>query len=114
GAGGDVWASATAERPRAERPRADRGPGGPRVATGAPECCECPVCRAISLRREAGGDVARHLRDAGGSLLAAALERARRRRPRPRRPFARRSRSGHRYVPEPATPGVAGPSGGYL
>ncbi|MBE1535160.1 hypothetical protein [Actinomadura algeriensis] len=98
GTDGDVWASATAEprRPeggardaggaRAERSRDEggaragggererRGAGGPRVATGAPECRDCPVCRAIAIRREAGGDVARHLREAGESLLAAALD----------------------------------------
>ncbi|RSN59674.1 hypothetical protein [Actinomadura sp. WAC 06369] len=82
---GDAWAAATAEPPpaeppRAEPPRAERGSrahGGaeePRIATGAPECRDCPVCRAIAIRREAGGDAARHLRDAGESLLAAALD----------------------------------------
>ncbi|TDC67733.1 hypothetical protein E1200_14095 [Actinomadura sp. GC306] len=60
GAGEDVWASATAERPR--------------IATGAPECLDCPVCRAIAVKREAGGDVGRHLQEAGQALLAAALD----------------------------------------
>ncbi|MFD0902716.1 hypothetical protein [Actinomadura sediminis] len=79
-ADGDVWAAATAEPPRAERAGAEgaaRGHGGagePRIATGAPECLDCPVCRAIAIKRDAGGDVARHLRDAGESLLAAALD----------------------------------------
>ncbi|MEV5825566.1 hypothetical protein AB0L25_08315 [Spirillospora sp. NPDC052242] len=71
---GDVWAAATAEPPRADGARAHGGAEEPRIATGAPECRDCPVCRAIAIRREAGGDVARHLRDAGESLLAAALD----------------------------------------
>ncbi|MFB4299408.1 hypothetical protein [Actinomadura sp. NTSP31] len=57
---GDVWAAATAERPR--------------YATGAPECCHCPVCRAIAVSRESGHDVGRHVREAGRSLMAAALD----------------------------------------
>ncbi|MFG2086263.1 MULTISPECIES: hypothetical protein [unclassified Spirillospora] len=60
GAGGDAWGRATAEEPR--------------IATGAPECLDCPVCRAIAVKREAGGDVGRHLHEAGRSLLAAALD----------------------------------------
>lgn len=72
---GDVWAAATAEPPRAgQGARAQGAAEEPRIATGAPECRDCPVCRAIAIRREAGGDVARHLRDAGESLLAAALD----------------------------------------
>ncbi|WP_207400674.1 hypothetical protein, partial [Actinomadura roseirufa] len=43
----DVWSRATAEPPR--------------IATGAPECRDCPVCRAIAIGREAGGDVRRHV-----------------------------------------------------
>ncbi|TDC94911.1 hypothetical protein [Actinomadura sp. 7K507] len=58
--GRDVWGTATAEEPR--------------IATGAPECRDCPVCRAIAVRREAGGDVGRHLHEAGQSLMAAALD----------------------------------------
>ena len=57
---GDAWSRATAEPPR--------------IATGAAECRDCPICRAIALHREAGGDVARHLRDAGRSLAAAAFD----------------------------------------
>jgi hypothetical protein len=60
GGDGDVWATATAEPPR--------------YATGAPECCHCPVCRAIAVSRESGHDVGRHVREAGQSLLAAALD----------------------------------------
>ncbi|MWA01232.1 hypothetical protein F8568_012735 [Actinomadura sp. LD22] len=60
GGDGDVWAAATAEPPR--------------YATGAPECCHCPVCRAIAVSRESGHDVGRHVREAGQSLLAAALD----------------------------------------
>ncbi|MDL4819898.1 hypothetical protein [Actinomadura opuntiae] len=60
GGGGDAWATATAAPPR--------------YATGAPECCHCPVCRAIAVSRESGPDIGRHVRDAGQSLLAAALD----------------------------------------
>ncbi|GAA0242565.1 hypothetical protein GCM10009527_044060 [Actinomadura nitritigenes] len=56
----DAWASATAEPPR--------------YATGAPECCHCPVCRTIAASRESGHEVGRHVREAGQSLLAAALD----------------------------------------
>ncbi|MBX6768747.1 MAG: hypothetical protein IRY90_16625, partial [Actinomadura rubrobrunea] len=42
--------------------------------TGAPECRDCPVCRAIVLARESGPDVAEHVREAGRSLVAAALD----------------------------------------
>lgn len=56
----DVWAWATAREPR--------------IATGAPECRDCPICRAIAVKREAGGDVGRHLHEAGQSLMAAALD----------------------------------------
>ncbi len=60
GDAGDVWAEAVAEEPR--------------IATGAPECRDCPICRAIAIKRESGGDVSRHLREAGQSLMAAALD----------------------------------------
>ncbi|MGW3770687.1 hypothetical protein [Actinomadura verrucosospora] len=68
---GDVWDRAIADEPAG-------GPGGhargPHIATGAPECRDCPVCRAIAIKRESGGDVGRHLREAGRSLVAAALD----------------------------------------
>jgi hypothetical protein len=100
----DVWARATdearADDARAEAARAERsagrpGPGGrgkaageapdgdvwahvlaadPHIATGAPECRNCPVCRAIALARESGPDVRRHVEQAGRSLMAAALD----------------------------------------
>ncbi|TDD73696.1 hypothetical protein [Actinomadura rubrisoli] len=57
---GDVWGRATAEDPH--------------IATGAPECRNCPICRAIAIQRESGADVGRHVREAGQSLLAAALD----------------------------------------
>ncbi|SFN19465.1 MULTISPECIES: hypothetical protein [Actinomadura] len=68
----DVWDRATRED-SAARTGEEAAPG-PRIATGAPECRDCPVCRAIAMKRESGGDVARHLREAGESLLAAALD----------------------------------------
>ncbi|GAA4093932.1 hypothetical protein [Actinomadura miaoliensis] len=71
GDGGDVWARATAEAREEERHAPHRPP---RIATGAPECQDCPVCRAIALARESGPDVAEHVREAGRSLMAAALD----------------------------------------
>ncbi|MFC4907759.1 hypothetical protein [Actinomadura gamaensis] len=84
----DVWARAT-EEARAETSRGRAGrqgkaaredvwarvlAEGPHIATGAPECRDCPVCRAIALARESGPDVRRHLEQAGRSLLAAAFD----------------------------------------
>lgn len=73
---GDVWDRATGEDTAARAgARTGGDPArGPHIATGAPECRDCPVCRAIAMRRESGGDVARHLREAGKSLFAAALD----------------------------------------
>ncbi|MFC5754514.1 hypothetical protein [Actinomadura rugatobispora] len=75
-AGEDVWSRAVSEEAREPReprePRAPREP--PRIATGAPECRDCPVCRAIAVGRASGGDVREHLRQAGRSLLAAAMD----------------------------------------
>jgi hypothetical protein len=72
---GDVWDRAIAEESAegaAGGPAA--GGHGPHIATGAPECRDCPICRAIAIKRESGGDVGRHLREAGRSLVAAALD----------------------------------------
>lgn len=75
GDGGDVWARVTAEAREEEREEGRRAPHRPpRIATGAPECQDCPVCRAIALARESGPDVAEHVREAGRSLMAAALD----------------------------------------
>ena len=41
------------------------------VATGAPECRLCPVCQLISVLRDSRPEVALHLTEAAGSLLAA-------------------------------------------
>ncbi|MGI5168685.1 hypothetical protein ACQEU3_30490 [Spirillospora sp. CA-253888] len=60
GADDDVWSRAVA--------------GDPHIATGAPECRNCPICRAVALARESGPDVGRHVREAGRSLMAAALD----------------------------------------
>ncbi|MBO2452535.1 hypothetical protein J4573_35970 [Actinomadura barringtoniae] len=86
GSGGrddDVWSRATAEDPH--------------IATGAPECRNCPICRAIALARESGPDVRTHVTQAGQSLFAAALDvvsaydrtRTRGPRPEPERPRSR-------------------------
>lgn len=41
------------------------------VATGAPECKLCPVCRLIAIARATSPEVVAHLDDAMRSLLAA-------------------------------------------
>lgn len=56
----DVWAGATRETEH--------------IATGAPECRYCPVCRAIAASRVSGPDVMGHVMAAGESLYAAARE----------------------------------------
>lgn len=58
---GDVWSEATHE---AEA-------WGDHIATGAPECRYCPVCRAIAASRTSGPDVVSHVMSAGESLYAA-------------------------------------------
>jgi len=79
----DVWSRATAEDPH--------------IATGAPECRNCPICRAIALARESGPGVRTHVSQAGQSLFAAALDvvsaydRTRGPRPEPERPRPRGS-----------------------
>ncbi|WP_067478352.1 hypothetical protein [Actinomadura hibisca] len=60
----DVWSRAVTEEMA----------GDPHIATGAPECRNCPICRAVALARESGPDVGRHVREAGRSLMAAALD----------------------------------------
>jgi hypothetical protein len=60
GAGpGDVWSDATNDA------------WGEHIATGAPECRYCPVCRAIAASRTSGPDVVGHVVSAGESLFAA-------------------------------------------
>jgi hypothetical protein len=60
GAGpGDVWSDATSDA------------WGEHIATGAPECRYCPVCRAIAASRTSGPDVVGHVVSAGESLFAA-------------------------------------------
>lgn len=60
--GGDVWSEATSEA------------WGEHIATGAPECRYCPVCRAIAASREAGPDILSHIVAAGESLYSAFRE----------------------------------------
>ena len=63
GAGsGDVWSEATSDA------------WGEHIATGAPECRYCPVCRAIAASRTSGPDVVGHVMSAGESLFAAVRE----------------------------------------
>ncbi|GAA2406769.1 hypothetical protein GCM10010191_13640 [Actinomadura vinacea] len=68
-AGEDVWS-----RVVAEEPPPGPLPPGERIATGAPECRDCPICRAIAVARASRADVEEHVRQAGRSLLAAALD----------------------------------------
>jgi hypothetical protein len=56
---GDVWSEATSEA------------WGEHIATGAPECRYCPVCRAIAASRTSGPDVVGHVMSAGEQLYAA-------------------------------------------
>ncbi|HEY7485934.1 MAG TPA: hypothetical protein VH912_15830 [Streptosporangiaceae bacterium] len=57
----DVWSQATHEPV-------------PGIATGAPECRYCPICRTIAAARNSGTDVTDHLADAGLALMAAFRE----------------------------------------
>jgi hypothetical protein len=57
----DVWSRATREE-------------HPHLATGAPECRYCPICRTIAAARESGTDVAGHMFNAGQELYAAITE----------------------------------------
>jgi len=41
------------------------------IATGAPECAWCPVCRAISAIRQTSPEVRAHLASAASSLMLA-------------------------------------------
>jgi hypothetical protein len=61
-ASGDVWSEATSDA------------WGEHIATGAPECRYCPVCRAIAASRTSGPDVVSHVMSAGESLYAAVRE----------------------------------------
>ncbi len=61
-----------------------------RFATGAPECCLCPLCQLLGMLRSSRPETFEHLLDASGSLAAAlhsaleaqAEDRSRRRRSR--------------------------------
>ncbi|MGI8334054.1 hypothetical protein ACRYCC_29225 [Actinomadura scrupuli] len=59
---GDVWGQATYEAP------------APHIATGAPECQYCPVCRAIAAARTSGPGLTEQAMDAGRSLFTALQE----------------------------------------
>lgn len=56
---GDVWSAAT----RDEEP--------PHIATGAPECLYCPICRTIAAARGSGPDLAGQVLAAGQAMMAA-------------------------------------------
>lgn len=56
----DVWSQAI------------RDHGG--IATGAPECRYCPICRTIAAARTSGQEVMDHMVDAGQALYAAFRE----------------------------------------
>jgi hypothetical protein len=63
---GDVWSEATSEP--------EPGMWGEHIATGAPECRYCPVCRAIAASRVSGPDVVNHMMSAGEQFYAAVRE----------------------------------------
>ncbi|GAB7004248.1 hypothetical protein JCM18899A_17210 [Nocardioides sp. AN3] len=42
------------------------------LATGAPECTYCPICRTVHVLREASPEIKSHLASAAASLLQAA------------------------------------------
>lgn len=42
------------------------------LATGAPECTYCPICRTVHIAREASPEVRGHLASAAASLMQAA------------------------------------------
>lgn len=42
------------------------------LATGAPECTYCPICRTVHVVREASPEVRAHLASAAASLMQAA------------------------------------------
>ncbi len=42
------------------------------LATGAPECTYCPICRTVHVLRESGPEVRQHLAVAAASLMQAA------------------------------------------
>jgi hypothetical protein len=58
----DVWGRATYEEPT------------PHIATGAPECQYCPVCRAIAAARTSGPGMADQAMDLGQSLYTTLRE----------------------------------------
>ncbi|MBW8480872.1 hypothetical protein [Actinomadura parmotrematis] len=73
--GGDAWGDAVDEAADEAADEArDAALRDPHIATGAPECRNCPICRAIAVARESGPDAGRHARAAGRSLLAAGLD----------------------------------------
>jgi hypothetical protein len=41
------------------------------LATGAPECAWCPICRTVAAARQASPEVRAHLASAGSSLMMA-------------------------------------------
>ncbi len=42
------------------------------LATGAPECTYCPICRTVHIAREASPELRLHLASAAASLMQAA------------------------------------------
>lgn len=56
----------------AQAGHASHGWGAEHLATGAPECTWCPVCRAVHAVRELSPEVKAHLTTAAASLAQAA------------------------------------------
>ncbi|RKN50842.1 hypothetical protein [Micromonospora endolithica] len=51
-------------------PGGSTAPGGGGLSTGAPECCVCPVCRAIAAMRDPSPEFAERLATGAGDLAA--------------------------------------------
>lgn len=49
---------------------AGAAPDGDRIATGGPDCCVCPLCRAISAIRDPNPEFAERLATGAGDLAA--------------------------------------------
>jgi hypothetical protein len=93
---GDVWGQATYESPV------------PHIATGAPECQYCPICRTIAAARTSAPGLTEQAMDAGRSLFTA-LQEALSAVDRPHRDTAAQR---ERATPTPAPPGEERPGPG--
>ncbi|TDC78988.1 hypothetical protein E1193_19820 [Micromonospora sp. KC606] len=66
---GGMLSGVLGHSPGASRPAGDGGGSGG-FATGAPECCVCPVCRGIAALRDPSPEFAERLATGAGDLAA--------------------------------------------